>query len=127
MDLCTVLSVIIVVAIVYVMFFMRSEQFFLGQPPMLVTPPNLPLTNPYYEICGNCVPSDEDPDIWQQQCVVKNGQRYPLLYYTMTKTCAKCQLKNGVKTCQNYKQPGGVYQGSFSSTFRPTFCGNVAQ
>lgn len=125
MAICALTA--IVVFLLGFLLFMGESEYFLGQRPMLLTPPTLPLTNPYYEVCGDCLPTDADPNLWEQQCVVKNGQDYPLLYYTMKKTCAKCALKNGYKVCQNYKQPGNIYQGKLVSTFRPSICGNIAK
>lgn len=78
---------------------------------------------PYRELCGLCLPSEADPNIWEQKCIVHNGQQYPLLYYTMTKTCSVCRDQgNGIKSCQNFQQPGNVYQGTVVTNETPSIC-----
>jgi hypothetical protein len=61
----------------------------------------------YIESCGQCLRSLENPDLWQQQCVVYSPDKYFLGQYTMTKTCQSCENQN----CAAYVYPGGQYAG----------------
>ena len=90
---------------------------------MIVTGKHLPLTNPYVEACGPCLPTENNPDQWEQQCVVKNAQGYNLLYYTMNKRCSTCNnLGDGVTSCSTFLQPGNRFQGTKQFKKGNPFC-----
>jgi len=57
--------------------------------------------NKYQKICGACLPSSDNPNIYEKQCVIKNtSEGYPLVVYTSTETCGECvDIGNGIRTC----------------------------
>jgi hypothetical protein len=65
----------------------------------------------YIETCGQCLQSLENPEIWQQQCVVYSPEKYFLDQYTMTKTCQNCTSGQYGQNCAAYVHPGGQYAG----------------
>jgi hypothetical protein len=119
MDSTAICFIIVAAIVTIVIVRMTSEKF----TSMIVTDKRLPLTNPYVEMCGPCLPTDNNPDQWEQQCVVKNAQGYNLDYYTMTKRCSTCvDLPDGVKSCSTYVHPGNRFMGTKTYKKGNPFC-----
>ena len=116
--------VIIVVAIVLVATLKckSSEAFSDYTNPLTVS--TVPGQNIYQEKCGPCLPTENNPDMYTQKCAVyESTNGYPLLYYTMDKTCMKCKrMHDGSKKCMPVMQPGYVRMPSFKIPSKPEFC-----
>jgi len=92
------------------------------QNPLTIS--TMPGPNIYQEKCGPCLPTENNPDMYTQKCAVyESTNGYPLLYYTMDKTCMKCkQMHDGSKKCMPRMQPGYVRMPSFTIPRKPEFC-----
>ena len=114
------LHIIIAAAVLFIGFLYFKKEYF---SLMIVSAKNLSGPNKYIEDCGPCLPNENNPDIWEQQCVVKNSQGYNLDYYTMSKTCASCHnTGHGVKSCSTFQQPQNIYTGTAKYNTKANFC-----
>ena len=94
--------------------------------PLKVSSSLLKGPNQYLESCGPCITTDEDSNLSQQKCVTYNSQKYPLLGYTMNKTCIKCDENSptyGQKSCQRTYNPGNIYSGTYNVPMGASVCG----
>lgn len=118
---CCCLIVIASLLLLVVIKKQKSQESYKPNQPYLLTSLNLPLTNPYVQYCGPCIPSDADPNTWESKCIVHNADRYPLLYHTTTKTCVDCDDIGGFKVCKNFNPNNGTYEGQTVRSFAPSF------
>ena len=82
-----------------------------------------PGANKYTTKCGSCLPTNDDPMTFTQQCVTYNSDGYPLDQYTEANICAKCQqLPNRVISCQSFAPKSGKYMGTVNTQKRCKSC-----
>ena len=73
--------------------------------------------NRYVKTCGACMPLEADPTRWTKQCVIRNSDESPLLYYTMEETCGTCSyVGNNQMVCDT---PAGKQTHRVGMSFCP--------
>jgi len=117
MNRCSVIIICSLALIVIISMMFKKEKY----ESIRIAHPG---SNQYVETCDACLPSEGDPNIWTQKCVIRDTtNRYPLLYYTMEKTCSVCEDKgNRIKACRSYEQPSGKFLGTTLNRVGMGFC-----